>query len=194
MRLPVTADQLDEIFSPLVERVHLLLADAGFEADRTDISGMIDMRYSRQTNTITVPVERLNAFDESFVESNVDRFENLYQERFSKGSGYRDAGIDFVAFKVVGTGFEQPSPRVQALGEADPSPGLVERRRAWVPDRQVFEEFPGYGYDGLRPGNIILGPAIVWSPSTTVVLRAADTGRVDENTNLVIDVADARPS
>lgn len=189
VRLPISSAELDGLFSPLVDRVGGLLENAGFEADRTSTSGMIDMRYSRQTHSVTVPIGRLSGFDESFVENTVHRFERLYQERFGQGSGYRDAGIEMVAFRVRGAGLiDRPQRRVRPLGDTDPGPALMERRRAWVPDRRIFEEVPGYTFDSLQPGNVIAGPAIVWSPSTTVVLRAADAARMDENTNLVIDM------
>ena len=38
-------------------------------------------------------------------------------------------------------------------------------------DRNAFEEINGYSFDLLRSGDVVPGPAIIWSSNTTVVLR-----------------------
>jgi N-methylhydantoinase A len=45
---------------------------------------------------------------------------------------------------------------------------------------------PGFDFDLLAPGNVIGGPAIVWTPITTVVVGARQTARVGAYRDLVI--------
>ena len=68
----------------------------------------------------------------------------------------------------------------------DPKDAFLERRSAWVDDLGEFHEVDGYSFDGLRPGNIVHGPAIMWTPITTVVLRSTDTAMVDAHANLIL--------
>jgi N-methylhydantoinase A/oxoprolinase/acetone carboxylase beta subunit len=44
----------------------------------------------------------------------------------------------------------------------------------------------GYDWERIRPGDVIQGPAIVWTPNTTIVFRSADKAEMDERLNLVL--------
>ena len=43
-----------------------------------------------------------------------------------------------------------------------------------------------YDYGLLRPGNVVEGPAIIWTPITTVVIDSGQAARTDGYKNLVI--------
>lgn len=187
--LPVDAGDVQAIFDPLIIRVKEQLSAEGFAPESTGFSRSIDMRYRRQTNIITVPIDADTDLDQPLMDKVVDRFEELYEERYGKDSGFRDAGIECVAFRVRGSGYvERAKVGVSDRSGTDPSAALIERRRAWVDDRGSFEEIAGYGFDLLRPGNVIRGPAIIWSPITTIVLRGADVAAMDGAANLLIDI------
>jgi N-methylhydantoinase A len=49
-----------------------------------------------------------------------------------------------------------------------------------------MQEVPGYDFERLRPGNAVEGPAVVWSPITTLVVPVAYTARVDEYRSIVL--------
>ena len=57
---------------------------------------------------------------------------------------------------------------------------------AWVDTANAMLEVPGYDFERLRPGNRVEGPAIVWTPITTLVLAPGHSARVDEYKNLVV--------
>jgi N-methylhydantoinase A len=63
---------------------------------------------------------------------------------------------------------------------------VVETREAYVPDRAEVMAVKGYDFERLRPGNVIPGPAIVWTPITTVVTTSRQVARCDGLRNLVI--------
>ena len=185
--LPVDPAQIQALFEPLVQRAKARLREEGFSSEMTAISRSIDMRYRRQTNIITVPVDEESEFDEPLLDKVIDRFEELYEQRYGKDSGFRDAGIECVSFRVRGTGFvEHPSIEPAWDRGTDPRGALVQRVRAWVDDHGSFEEVPGYSFELLCPGNVVPGPAVIWSPITTVVLRDVDTARVDAAANLLV--------
>lgn len=184
-RLPVPAASIRALFEDLERRVAQQLERDGFTPDAVDIVRSIDMRYAQQTHVVTVPVEGGVAFDDPELGKTVDRFEELYRERYGRESGYRDAGIELVSFRVRGIGrVAQPTSQAAELEGEDPNAALLEWRTAWVDDVGEFREIAGYGFDRLRPGNIVRGPAIVWTPITTVVLRSTDTAQMDVHENL----------
>lgn len=145
------------------------------------------MRYVKQSNIVSVPVDGMASFDEPILLKTADRFEELYRNRYGQESGYRDAGIEMVTFRLRGIApLKKPREARQTRGDPDPKGGLVERRWAWIEGENAFGEIDGYALDRLRAGNIVRGPAIVWTPDTTVVLRRADSAEVDEFGNLVL--------
>jgi N-methylhydantoinase A len=44
----------------------------------------------------------------------------------------------------------------------------------------------GYAVTKLAPGNIVEGPAILWSPITTIVINPSQRLTVDGNRNLIV--------
>lgn len=190
MRLPAEADDIEQIFSRLSARVSRQLANDGFPPSETELVRSIDIRYARQTNIVTVPVEGSSTFDGSLLEKTVDLFEDLYRNRYGRESGFRDAGIELITFRLRGIGkMKRPALRRALPANAGGNTALVEQRWAWVDDRDTFEMVDGYHFDRLGPGDTIRGPAIVWTPTTTIVLGSADLAKMDEHANLILERA-----
>lgn len=186
LRLPVDATVIDHFFQELADRVKTQLHREGFGEDRIRLRRSIDMRYARQTHVVTVPVEGPATFDLSLLEKTLARFEELYRGRYGRESGYRDAGIELISFRLRGIGEMERPDRHSLEGTEPVVDASVERRRAWVDDLGRFEDVEGYAFDRLRPGDTVHGPAIVWATTTTIVLRAADIAEMDQYSNLTL--------
>ncbi len=153
---------------------------------------MIDMRFRRQVHIISVPifsglVDEAPEIDQPLLEEGVHRFEQMYEERYGAGSAFREAGVEFVAYRAR-VWIEVQSVTEQDEGERLPTstaaPHLVGR--AWAPGRDTFEEMDCYDFSLLPIGATLSGPAIIWTPITTVVLAAGQTAAVDAMRNLRI--------
>lgn len=195
MTLPVDSMEIARIFDGLAGRIRDQLARDGFPSDQIILDRSIVMRYARQTHMLTVPVENVWAFDSSLLEKTVDRFEDLYRNRYGPDSGFREAGIELVGFRLRGTG-RAVGPTVEEFTHPQGRRGsaVVERRRAWVDDLGEYREIDGYSFEGLRPGDRIFGPAIIWTPTTTVVLHSRDQATMDMSENLILERKPARDS
>lgn len=190
MRDPVDAVAVRDIFAALEERVSAQLADEGFAGDRVRIRRSIDMRYRRQVHILTVPVD--GVIDEAALQRAIERFEALYREKYGRDSAYREAGVELVSFRLRGEGeVRKPDVRAEELGPPDASAAIVKTVTAWVEAAGEMREVDGYDFDRLSPGAEIPGPAIVWTPITTVVVGAGQRARVDEYRNLTIRTAAA---
>jgi N-methylhydantoinase A len=189
MRAPGDVAAIAETYRGLREKVVAQLREDGFGDDAISLTHSLDLSYRRQVHIITVPLEVPEGgdVDEDVIERGIDRFEAMYREKYGPGSGYRDAGVELVTYRVRGSGAlaRLPEPVAEAAG-ADPSAALVEHRLAWVADEGQMREVPGYAFDRLHHGNEVRGPAIVWTPLTTVVLSPSHLARVDEHNNLVM--------
>jgi N-methylhydantoinase A len=194
-RSPYDVSLVNEVFADLRDRVVAQLHAEGFGGDDLRVHRSIDMRYRRQVHIMTVPVaapaERLDAAD---LERTVARFEDLYREKYGRESAYREAGIELVSFRLRGEGVvRKPEFRVQDLGPEDAGDAVVRRVSAWVNAEGRMAEVPGYDFERLVPGNVVPGPAIVWTPITTLVVGAGQRAAVDEYKNVIVTLAE-RPA
>jgi N-methylhydantoinase A len=192
MTHPADVGEVAAIYDDLERRMVEQLAEEGFTGDGIRLQRAMDMRYRRQVHILTVPVETGGPVDEATLEGAVERFEELYKEKYGEESAYREAGIELVSFRLRGEGLvRKPQLRHAEAGGADASEAIVKRVEAWVPLAEEMREVDGYDFERLRPGSSFAGPAIVWTPITTVVVGDGQRVEVDEYKNLVIETSGA---
>jgi N-methylhydantoinase A len=187
MRHPVDEPAVAAIFDELEGRALPQLREEGFGEDQIVLRRAIDMRYRRQVHILTVPHETGEPLERA-----VERFEALYRERYGAQSAYREAGIELVSFRLRAEGIVQtPEPPAAEAPERDAAHAAVRSVRAWVEKLGESRDVTGYDFDLLDPGDRIAGPAIVWTPITTLVLGPGHLARMDDRRSLVISF---RPS
>jgi N-methylhydantoinase A len=193
LRYPVSEPVVADIFERLRERVVAQLREEGFDDDSIRFQRSIDMRYRRQVHIVTVPVaDEAGPVTADMIERTIAGFERLYREKYGEESAYREAGIELVSFRFRGEGIvRKPALQVEAVGDEDAGHAVVDRVRAWVDKSGAIEELPGYDFERLAPGNRIPGPAIVWTPITTLVVAPGKTARLDEYKNIVVTSGEA---
>lgn len=189
--VPVDPAAVAAIFTRLESRVAGQLRREGFGPDEISLSRSIDMRYRRQFHILTVPMIDSEApVSERTLEETITLFERLYEERYGQESAFREAGIELVSFRLRGTGRVmkeelRPLPTVSE----DSSAALVKHVEAWVDRRSALETIPGYSFELLQPGNVVDGPAIVWTPITTLVVAPQQRAALDEFRNIIVRAA-----
>lgn len=190
LRTPFDLGAIEEIYGRLEKRIVAQLETEGFERSQMRLQRAVDMRYRRQVHIVTSPFVGGETTADS-LERTIELFERLYEEKYGPQSAYREAGIELVSFRVRGIGVVSKHEfHVEELTGTDASEALVERVQAWVDKAGELQEVPGYDFERLRPGNAISGPAIVWTPITTLVVAPGQTVRLDEHRNLVLSVTD----
>ena len=95
--------------------------------------------------------------------------------------------MEMVSFLLRGTARLQ-EPRLAALELGPPSPqaAYVETRPAYFDAARSIEDARCYDFVRLLPGNEVDGPAIIWTPITTVVVNPGQKATCDGYKNLVI--------
>jgi N-methylhydantoinase A len=89
--------------------------------------------------------------------------------------------------RVTGTG-RLPPLKAEALEATDAAPAAAEHRRVWLDAESGWMETPVYeGWD-LRPGQSLVGPAVIDECTTTVLVGPGDRLHVDAAGNFVIDL------
>jgi len=186
--VPTPADEINDLYAPLIERARTQLADEGFADDRISMEWSVDLRYGRQVHEVTTPVHAATPLDEAGFQGLIDDFEALYERKYGKGSAYRDAGMEMTMFRLAARGrMTRPEIIAETLGKSDPAGAHIGRRKIFVDARGGMEDADIYDFEKLTPGNVVAGPAVIHTPITTIVVQDAQTGRMDEFRNIVIE-------
>ena len=183
----------DRNFAELEARVRAGLNRQGVRFASVRLHRELDMRYTMQLAEVTTPVSD-GTLDAAAVEQAAAGFERRYAELYGADTGFREAGIQAITFRVRGEGILPFSPQLPAIADADspdPAAAVVGRRPVCLDATARYVDTPVYDYGALRAGHVLTGPAIVEVPTTTVVLPAGSTGTVDRLGNLIIRLTGA---
>ncbi|SDH95286.1 MULTISPECIES: hydantoinase/oxoprolinase family protein [Bradyrhizobium] len=141
-----------------------------------------EMRYGEQIFEIDVSLDGLDWNAENLVDQIEDRFHVKHEELYTYAS--RGQEVVFVNARVAAVG--AVAQRGQDTRPA-PSSGVCAPRG----QRQAFfggwREVPVYALDDLKPGHILVGPAIIEAETTTVLVDTGD--RVTVNALGWLDIA-----
>ncbi|MBL8116920.1 MAG: hydantoinase/oxoprolinase family protein [Anaerolineae bacterium] len=187
MTEPWNISQIQSIYDQLTEKVTAQLLKEGFSRDAITIERSIDMRYRRQVHILTAPMDNNPVITSELLEKTIEQFAALYEGRYGKDSAYREAGIELVSYRVRGAGtVKTPQLNEYDFGNSAADHAVVDTRQAWVEKAKAFQQVKGYDFNKLVPGNRIPGPAIIWTPFTTVVTNPDQVAHVDKYKNLII--------
>ena len=187
--VPSPAEEINALYAPMMDRARAQLAAEGFADDAVALDWSIDLRYGRQVHEVTTPVAGGGPMDDDAVGRLAADFEALYERKFGKGSAYRAAGTEMTMFRLTARGMvERPRIETAALDGADPGAARIGTRDIFVEAEGGFAAADIYDFEGLAPGNVVAGPAVIHTPITTIVVQAGQSGRVDAYRNISIEL------
>jgi len=182
---PFDLEHINRVFSELESRGQKQLQEDGVAADRMVFQRFVEVKYRMQIHQLPVPIAS-GALREDDLEHMVQRFEEIYESFYGKGSAYREAGVEIGLFKLNAIGqMVKPHIPEQDRPEHEPAPA---RRQVYWGDRREMVETPIYTGQDLGPGHAISGPAVVEFPETTIVVQPYARASVDNSGNIIIDL------
>jgi N-methylhydantoinase A len=188
LSVPADPSMINAIYAPLVERARAQLQADGFSGEGTRLEFSIDFHYVRQIHELTTPVRGEVPLDEMSVARVVQDFEALYQQKFGKGSTYKNAKIEMTKFRLTARGLIQKVIPQQAKPHGrDASAAMIARREIFAPARGGKVAANVYSFDKLEAGNSLQGPAVIHTPITTVVVQPGQIATLDGFFNLIIE-------
>ena len=160
------------------------------------VGRLADLRYFGQAWEVTVelPPGRLDA---ARAAETVERFHAAHEKRYgysyrTEGAGARGAaqGVEWVNLRVVGMGLTaRPTPHASPAGDGDAARARTATRAVGFDGRE--HGCPVYDRARLRPGDRLVGPAIVEEFGATTVVFPGQRAEVDRFGNMVLVRADA---
>ncbi len=172
---------------PLAERGRSdVLADRVARGDIL-IERFLDMRYAGQSYELTVPWPAGGETDFDPREA----FHRLHERTY--GYARRDGASEIVNVRVRATGRVIPPPLAPSEMEGPDAGRAIIGARPVVLSSSAAE-VPFFRYESLRPGNVVVGPAIIVRADTTILVSRGETGRrwmpID---NLILTVGSPEP-
>jgi N-methylhydantoinase A len=185
---PLDPLRVSENFKRLEDDVSAVLARQGVRFVETRLHREIDMRYGMQMGEVATPVAGGEVSAQALQQA-ADQFEKLYAQLYGAGSGFRDAGIQALTYRVRGVGVLPVSPQLPEIPAANGFPvsdAVIERRPICLDGEEGYVDTPAYDYTRLRAGHVVDGPAVIQVPTTTVVVPRGMRGTIDRLGNLSI--------
>jgi N-methylhydantoinase A len=172
-------------FAALEAEASAALDAEGFAAGEQRLLRSADLRYAGQAFEVRVPAPD-GGIDAAFAASVADAFHDAHRRLYGYAfPGRADQPVEWVNLRVSGLGpIRRPELPELPAGDGDPGRALTGRRRV------VFEqECAGtavYARPGLRPGDVVEGPAVIEEYGSTLPLHPGCSARVDRFGNLVV--------
>jgi N-methylhydantoinase A len=192
LSVPADAQHVRDSFAGLVERAKASLRNAGFEDRQMKIIRSVDMRYRQQVHELNVPfAPGAELISEQDLEGIYQRFDELYELTYGPGAGYREAGKEIMAFRVVAIGeLSKPKLKKHPITANQAAAALKPERKVYFEEQKDFIATRVYDYDRLMCGSEVFGPAIIETPITTVVVNPNNRAIVDDYRNVRMYIGD----
>ncbi len=186
MMIPADPDQINAHFSELEAKARKTLKSWGVREDDILLVRSVDMQYGKQVHDVNVPVPG-GLLNSTRINQLGDAFEKKYELMFGQDTGFREAGIEFVNFRVDAIG-KIPKPELIKYGHStkESGPALKGKRSVFFRRANDFLETLIFDGDKLLTGNMISGPSIVEYSGTTVTIPPDFQLEVDSYRNLVM--------
>jgi len=184
LQMPVDVGVINKTFRELEEEAMDEMKKIGFDPEEIDLRRELSMKFGRQVNVETISVPR-KTYAQSDVDEICSSFIEHYRSLYGEGAAFVEAGLEFMSFIVnaVKPAIVPPTPKIRLEGE-DPSTAFKTMRDVFLSEEEEFVPVSTYEFERLRPGNVVVGPAIIEAPTTTMFILRGQVGGVDEYKNL----------
>jgi N-methylhydantoinase A len=183
------AETLERLFAPLYEQARADLSAEGYTGDRVQLLPALDMRYVGQSYELVVDIGA--GGPRSREGRHVEDFHSTHRRRFSYASEGEPVEIVNLRLKAIGQTAKPQFPHRTAAG-LDPKAAHIGYKQVHFADyessraaRPIFAAL--YARERLAPGNIVVGPSVVFQLDTTTVIPPGWAATVDGWGNLVME-------
>ena len=175
---PVSLDQMDlqelrSILDELGLQGRDKLSAQGVPEDAVEIQYSADMRYLDQIYEVTVSLPDPDLPETEFVAQLTSNFHRRYQELYSYNQ--QDQEVRLVTLRIAAVGKLPRIAQLDRMGGADAS-DPVGSRLVYMGE---WFEAPTYAAESLPSGTEIVGPAVLESDFTTILVWPGDHAVVD---------------
>jgi len=188
MSSPFDVAKINAVLAELAAKGRAQLEEDGIPADAQAFRYSIDMRHRGQINEVEVDLDKA-ALGENDLEELRARFVRRYEQLYGHGAALPGARLECVTFRVRASAQSRKPSLIAAetlTREVPVDAKTGERLIYWA---EWKKQAPSPIYDGYRllPGNVIEGPCVIETTTTSIVVHPGQRVEVDALRNFVID-------
>jgi N-methylhydantoinase A len=177
-------DALEDVVQALEAEVREALAREGVGDDRLDVVVEGDIRYFGMSQSVGIPLDR----GAGLLERLTKAFEEVHEREYGYTIPPEVAPVEVATVRVAGIGKVAKADVDAVAGALEHGEGDARRGARQVYFEGEWQETAVFERERLRPGDEIAGPAIVEQTDSTTVVHPGMTARVDDHSNIIIDV------
>lgn len=183
---PENPAPFNDIFLKLEQKGRELLAREGVTEPDMVFKRYVDLRFCGQIFEIAVdvPLKILNDTDITAIK---DAFEVAYDNMYGKGTGWKEAGVEVINFRLDAVG-KMPKPIIKKFPVVGGDPKVAQKgiRSCYFSKDGSFVPTPSYDGDALLSGMTVKGPAMIAMHSTSTIVGLQQEVYIDEYRNVII--------
>jgi len=178
----VSVDELNSTFDKLVRKGVDTLASEGIASEDIKVLKSMDMRYTGQEHTVSVPIDF--SIDENGKAQIYEEFNRVYKEVH----GYTLPQPSEVVNLRIGAIGEIPTPTLREIqaGTKQAGAALKGNRKVFGFMKRDWVKHKVYERSKLLANNMVTGPALIEEPTSVTVVSEGHHCEVDRLGNLVI--------
>jgi N-methylhydantoinase A len=189
-RMPVKAHILDSKIKEFEDALAQDMKEEGFRREDLELRHTFNMRWARQVLYHSVPLPVKDYKNDEDVAWLTEQWAQDFEKIYGRGVAYTRAGIELVSMDIDAVGkVVKPVLKCYPGNGSDASSALKGFRKVFFPEiTQDYTQTAIYEYEKLKPTNVVKGPAIVESHTTTIVIPPEKLGRLDTFLNMVLEL------
>jgi N-methylhydantoinase A len=185
------AGYVDDAYRSLEREALQGLIESGYGDEQISVEWQGDFKFAGQLWELTLPVPRDATITEATLEAIRARFPEHYEREYGEGTAWEGTPVMLLAARVVARGTADKFRVSDAEVAVDTAAEAVGRRSVVRAIEGVTVEADVYDTRTLRPGEHVIGPAIVNDPLTTIQVPPDWALTLDAQRNFILD--DRRP-
>lgn len=177
----ISAVRLTAAFAALEQRCRAAMGDAGLRMRR-----FIGMRFRQQVHELAIEVPEDELTSET-IDRLVDEFTERYEQLYGPGTALRIAGVELTVVRLDGrVPVLRPAAAVHAQRDVALAPS--GRRDVHFGTSAGLQSTAVFRSPDIAAGGVVSGPAVLDLLGTTVVIGPGQTGRVDGQGHITIEL------
>jgi N-methylhydantoinase A len=183
----IELDELNAVFAGMLERAE---SDLGRQDKVTETitQRYMEVRYQGQTHEVPVPIRsRTRRMTQLNLATALNEFHERHEQLYSFKRPDQPSEVLNLRLDLIGKR-ETGALKSEAFGPEDPADALRTRRDVFFLSRGGFVDTPIYDGQKIKPGHLIVGPAIVEEPDTTIVVYPNQEAMADHYGTYVIEI------
>ncbi len=185
--LGMDLDATENLYKDMESEARALLSDEGFAPAAQSLARLVDVRYSGQEHTVSLPFPASGAITEDLSKD----FAHLHEQKYGHSM---DDAVEVTTFRLQAIGLvDKPNlPKKAKRTSGEPSALGV---RSIFMSEGTYTDYIVFVREELLSGDVINGPAVIAEHTATTVIHTGDLLRVGEYGELMITLGnDAKGS